>query len=79
MNTLHDLQEKGIHVRTTDGMINTRALGKFAPIVIGLLSGLESAFLDSFLVVKQSPLQHSHVLALLNSRSFVLRFDSWRI
>ena len=40
INTLHDLQEKGIHVRTTDGMINTRALGKFAPIVIGLLSGL---------------------------------------
>ena len=40
INTLHDLQGKGIHVRTTDGMINTRALGKFAPIVIGLLSGL---------------------------------------
>jgi len=40
INTLHDLQEKQIHVRTTDGMINTRALGKFAPIVIGLLSGL---------------------------------------
>ena len=40
INTLHDLQEKNIHVRTTDGMINTRALGKFAPIVIGLLRGL---------------------------------------
>ena len=40
INTLHDLQEKNIHVRTTDGMINTRALGQFAPIVIGLLSGL---------------------------------------
>ena len=40
INTLHVLQEKGIHVRTTDGMINTRALGKFAPIVIGLLSGI---------------------------------------
>ena len=40
INTLHYLQEKGIHVRTTDGMINTRALGKFAPVVIGLLSGL---------------------------------------
>ncbi len=40
INTLQDLQEKGIHVRTTDGMINTRALGKLAPIVIGLLSGL---------------------------------------
>ena len=40
INTLNDLQDRGIHVRTTDGMINTRALGKFAPIVIGLLSGL---------------------------------------
>ena len=40
INILHDLQEKGIHVRTIDGMINTRALGKFAPIVIGLLSGI---------------------------------------
>ena len=40
INTIHNLQEKGIHVRTTDGLINTRALGKFAPIVIGLLSGL---------------------------------------
>ena len=29
-----------MHVRTTDKMINTRALGKFAPIVIGLLAGL---------------------------------------
>ena len=40
INTLHDLQERGIHVRTLDNLINTRALGKFAPIVIGLLSGL---------------------------------------
>ena len=40
INTLHDLQERGIHVRTLDGLINTRALGKFAPIIIGLLSGL---------------------------------------
>ena len=40
INTLHDLQERGIHVRTLDGLINTRALGKFAPVVIGLLSGL---------------------------------------
>ena len=40
INTLNDLQEKGIHVRTTDGMINTRALGKFAPLLIRLLAGL---------------------------------------
>ena len=39
ITTLHDLQEKGIHVRTTDGMINSRALEKFAPTVINLLFG----------------------------------------
>jgi DNA invertase Pin-like site-specific DNA recombinase len=37
---LHDLQEQGVHVRTLDGLINTRALGKMAPLVIGLLTGL---------------------------------------
>ena len=40
INTLHDLQAKGIHVRTTDEMINTRSLGNFASFVIGLLSEL---------------------------------------
>ena len=37
---LHQLQTDGIHVRTLDGLINTRALGKMAPLVIGLLTGL---------------------------------------
>ena len=37
---LHGLQEQGVHVRTLDGLINTRALGKMAPLVIGLLTGL---------------------------------------
>jgi DNA invertase Pin-like site-specific DNA recombinase len=37
---LHQLQSDGIHVRTLDGLINTRALGKMAPLVIGLLTGL---------------------------------------
>ena len=40
INTLHNLKVKGLHARTMDGMINTRALGKFASIVIGLLTGL---------------------------------------
>ena len=40
VNRIHDLQEKGIHIRTLDGLINTRGLGKFAPVLIGLLSGL---------------------------------------
>ena len=37
---LNELQQQGVHVRTLDGLINTRALGKMAPLVVGLLTGL---------------------------------------
>ncbi len=37
---LHDLRKKGIHIRTPDGLINTRAIGKLTPVLLGLLSGL---------------------------------------
>ena len=40
INRLHDLQENKVHVRTLDGLISTRALGKMAPILGGLLTGL---------------------------------------
>ena len=40
INVLHDLQEQNKHLRTLDGLIDTRGLGKFAPILLGLLSGL---------------------------------------
>ena len=40
INRLDDLQSNGIHVRTLDGLLNTRALGKMAPLVVGLLTGL---------------------------------------
>ena len=40
VSRLHHLQEAGIHVRTLDGMVSTKGLGKFAPVLIGLLSGL---------------------------------------
>jgi DNA invertase Pin-like site-specific DNA recombinase len=40
INRLHDLQEKGVHVRTLDGLVSTKAMGKFAPVLIGLLTGL---------------------------------------
>lgn len=40
INRLNDLQQRGVHVRTLDGLINTRALGKMAPLVVGLLTGL---------------------------------------
>lgn len=37
---LHELQSQGWHVKTLDGLIDTAALGKMAPLVIGLLTGL---------------------------------------
>ena len=40
INRLHDLQAEGIHVVTLDGFVNTEAMGKFAPVLIGLLTGL---------------------------------------
>ena len=40
VNRLHELQVQGINVRSLDGLVNTKGLGQFAPILIGLLSGL---------------------------------------
>ena len=40
INRLADLQEKGIHIRTLDGLINTRGLGRLALLVTGQLTGL---------------------------------------
>ena len=40
INRLHELQAEEINVITLDGLINTEALGKFAPVLIGLLTGL---------------------------------------
>ena len=40
INRLHELQAEGIHVITLDGLINNEAMGKFAPLFIGLLTGL---------------------------------------
>ena len=34
INRLADLQEEGIQIRTLDGLINTRGLGKLAPLVL---------------------------------------------
>jgi len=40
IDTLHELQKKGIHIRTTDGIVDTRQLGNLGPIIVGLLSAL---------------------------------------
>ena len=40
VSLLHKLQQEGKHARTLDGLINTRGLGSFAPVLIGLLTGL---------------------------------------
>ncbi|MCP9903121.1 recombinase family protein [Cyanobium sp. BA5m-10] len=34
------LSDQGVYVETLDGLLNTKALGKMAPLVIGLLTGL---------------------------------------
>ena len=40
INRLNDLQAEDINLFTLDGLVNTEALGKFAPVLIGLLTGL---------------------------------------
>jgi len=40
INRLDQLQKTGIHVETLDGLINTKGLGKFAPVMVGLLTGI---------------------------------------
>jgi DNA invertase Pin-like site-specific DNA recombinase len=52
INRLDDLQNKGIYVRTLDGLLNTKALGKMAPLVVGLLTGL--AEVERSLIVERS-------------------------
>jgi DNA invertase Pin-like site-specific DNA recombinase len=37
---LAQLSDRGIYVETLDGLLNTAALGRMAPLVIGLLTGL---------------------------------------
>ena len=51
IKTINDLLEKGMHVRTTDGLINSRALGKLAPIAFNLLSGLSE--IDHHMVIER--------------------------
>ena len=52
INRLNDLQQQGIHVRTLDGLIDTQALGKMAPLVVGLLTGLSEV--EKSLIVERS-------------------------
>ena len=40
INRLHELQAQEINVVTLDGLINLEAMGRMAPLVIGLLTGL---------------------------------------
>ena len=40
INLIYDLQQQGIQIRTLDKLMNTKGLGKFGPVLIGLLSGL---------------------------------------
>ena len=58
VNRLHDLQSRGIHVRTLDGLINTEAMGKMAPLVVGLLSGLNDVERSLILERSRESVEH---------------------
>ena len=58
INVLHDLQEQKKHLRTLDGLIDTRGLGKFAPILLGLLSGLNQVERSMIAERKQKSLDY---------------------
>ena len=40
VSRLATLSDQGVYVETLDGLLNTAALGRMAPLVIGLLTGL---------------------------------------
>ena len=58
INRLDDLQSKGIHVKTLDGLLDTRALGKMAPLVIGLLTGLAEVERSMIVERTQESVEH---------------------
>ena len=58
INRLDDLQNKGIHVKTLDGLLDTRALGKMAPLVIGLLTGLAEVERSMIVERTQESVEH---------------------
>ncbi len=40
ISLINELQSKGIHIRTLNGLVNTKNLGELAPLLIGLLQSL---------------------------------------
>ena len=54
----HDLQSRGIHVKTLDGLLDTRSLGKMAPLVIGLLTGLAECERSMIVERTQESIEH---------------------
>ena len=58
INRLNDLQQQGIHVRTLDGLIVTKAFGKMAPLVVGLLTGLSEAERPLIQEISREPVEH---------------------
>ena len=58
INRLNDLQAEGINLVTLDGLVNTEALGKFAPILIGLLTGLNEVERDLIQERVNSSVEH---------------------
>ena len=40
VSPLASLQDQGVYIRALDGLLNTASLGKMAPLVVGLLTGV---------------------------------------
>lgn len=40
VNRINALTEEGIHLKTLDGLLDTASLGRMAPLLIGVMSGL---------------------------------------
>ena len=62
INRLCELQEAGINVRTLDNLINTAALGKMAPLVVGLLTGLAEVERELIRERTQASVEHRRAI-----------------
>ena len=62
INRLCELQEAGINVKTLDGLIDTAALGKMAPLVVGLLTGLAEVERELIRERTQASVEHRRAI-----------------
>ena len=52
---MQDLQDRGVFVRTLDGLIDTEKMQMMAPLVVGLLAGLANVERNRWPRDKENP------------------------